>query len=217
MYEHKIVVAKDEVIWILQKDWWGLCAISEGKMYFRKKKTRTPAKPKEPQKAVTKYFDEHNTKWSCGFYKELEDAYFLWIKVRAECGKFKEFNEASEKSAWKKLWEFPRPVAEKMLEIAGSQAYGRIYDLQEWEISKIMEPLRVKKHKAEIKLEWFSTDDEKKQAEELRNNIKDYIDTHPELRTQAKEYVFNLGLNMNEQAREKMIHTRCAMMAKKQL
>ena len=219
MYEHKIIKSEDKAIWILQKDWRGLCAISEGKMYFKKeiKKTRAPAKPKEPQKEVTKYFHENIVKWLCSFYKDLEEPYFDWVRVRAKSWKFAIFSDVSEKSAWKKLWSFPKPVAERMLENAWASCYWKLFDLNEWETSKILEPLRQAKQKVERKREWFSTDEEKKQAEGLRNRIEDYIDSHPELRTQAKEYVFNLGLNMNPQATEKMIQTRCAMLAKKQL
>jgi hypothetical protein len=73
-------------------------------MYFRKeiKKTRTVTK-KEPQKPVTTYFSELVVKGQCSYYKDLEEQYFEWVKVRANCGKFKSFNESSEKSAWKKL------------------------------------------------------------------------------------------------------------------
>jgi hypothetical protein len=104
-----------------------------------------------------------------------------------------------------------------MLEVASAQSYGMLYDLSEWDVSKILEPLRLEKQKSEMKREWFTTDDEKNKAEALRNEIKDYIEANPSIRTEAKEYVFNLWLNMNPQATEKMIETRCAMIAKNRM
>lgn len=216
MYEYRTTPTDNKYLDPMWKDWWFLNCINGDKMIWSKevKKKRT-SKPKEHQKAVTKYFNEHTIKWMCGFYKDLEEQYFDWVKVRAECGKFKEFNEVSEKSAWKKLWENPKPVAEKMLEVAGSQAYWRIYDLSEWDISKIMEPLRQEKQKEEIKREWFKTDEQKKEAQELKNKIEDYIEQHPKIKKEAKEYVMEKWYKLTPEALEKMIHTRCAMIAKK--
>ena len=179
------------------------------------KKKRTPAKPKEPQKAVTTYFSELVVKGHCSFYKDLENQYFEWIKRRADNDKkkFVQFNESSEKSAWKKLWQFPKPVAERMLEAASAQAYGMIYDLSDWEISKIMEPLRQAQQKEEIKREWFSTDEEKKQAEVLKWRIEDYIKSHPQLKQEAVKHVTEKLPNLVWKYKEKAIDSKIRMMA----
>lgn len=177
------------------------------------KKTRTPVKPKEPQKAVTKYFNENTVKWLCSFYKDLEEAYFDWVRVRAECGKFKEFSDVSEKSAWKKLGSFPKPVAESMLENAGSSCYWKIYDLTDWETTKILEPIRQEKQKVERKREGFDTDDEKKQAEVLKNKIQDYIKSNPSIKEEARLFVEEKHSSLSWVYKDKMIQTKMASLA----
>ncbi|MCP4971946.1 MAG: hypothetical protein GY932_15310 [Arcobacter sp.] len=72
-------------------------------MYFKKKETARKTKSKEPQKPITTYFSETTVKGLCTFYKDLEELYFDWLKVRAERGKFAEFTSVAEKSAWKQL------------------------------------------------------------------------------------------------------------------
>jgi len=155
----------------------------------------------------------------CSFYKDLEELYFEWVKSRANNDKqnFVQFNESSEKSAWKKLWQFPKPVAEEMLRIAAAQAYGRIYDISEQETSKIMEPLRQKKQQEEIKREWFKTDEEKEKAEQKRNEIKDYIKNNPSIKEESRLFVEEKHPNLQGKYKESMINAKMASIAKYKL
>ena len=100
-----------------------------------------------------------------------------------------------------------------MLENAWSQAYGMIYDLSEWDTSKIMEPLRQQQQKVERKLEGFTTDEEKKQAEALKSRIEDYIKSHPQLKEEATIYVTEKLPKLVWKYKEKAIDSKIRMLA----
>lgn len=217
MYEYKkkqwlLTECLEEMYWL----WYRLAYYDKEVQIsvWDKKVTVRKTKSKEPQQPITKYFNENLVKWMCSYYKDLEDTYFEWIQNRAKCGKFKEFNESSEKSAWKKLWENPKPVAEKMLEIAASMSYGRIYDLQSYEKEAILQPLREEKQKEEDELQWFSDEEEKQKAELEKARIEEVIKNNPQLEIEAREYVIKWFPKVLWQARETMIRARVAMMAK---
>lgn len=214
--EYKITTHDDRVLRQFWKEGWQLIQIleSQWKMYWSRpiKKTVTRTK-KEPQKIITTYFSENTVKWLCSFYKDLEELYFEWVKNRAECGKFKPFNETSEKSAWKKLWKFPKPVAERMLEVASAQSYGRIYDISEQEKEEIMKPLREEKHKEEQKRQWFTTDQEKLQAEKKKQRIEEIIRKNPQFKEEARKYIQEKNPKVTWRPQEILIEARVAMMA----
>lgn len=178
------------------------------------KKTVTRTK-KEPQKIITTYFSENTVRWLCSFYKDLENQYFKWIENRAKNDKqnFVQFNESSEKMAWKKLWQFPKPIAERMLEVASAQAHGRIYNISEQEKEEIMKPLREEKLKEEIKREWFTTDQEKLQAEQKRQRIKEIIRQNPHLKEEARRYIQQNNPKVTWRHQEILIEARVAMIA----
>lgn len=217
MYEHKVKIWKlSEILDEMYADWYRLAHFDKETQYsiwdreIKKKRTITN---KEPQKIITIYFSEHTVKWLCGFYKDLEELYFEWVKNRAECGKFKPFNETSEKSAWKKLWQFPKPVAERMLEVASAQSYGRIYDISEQEREQIMKPLREKKHREEKKMEGFETEEDKQKAELRKQQIEEVIRNNPQFREEARRYIQENNPKVVWKYQETMIQARIAMMA----
>lgn len=216
MIEYKITTHDDRVLRQFWKDGWQLIQILDWKMYWSRpiKKTVTRTK-KEPQKIITTYFSENTVKWLCSFYKDLEGLYFEWIEKRAKNDKqnFVQFNESSEKMAWKKLWQFPKPVAERMLEVASAQAYGRIYDISEQEKEEIMKPLREEKQKEKIKREWFTTDQEKLQAEQKRQKIKEIIRKNPQFKEKARKYIQEKNPKVTWRPQEILIEARVAMMA----
>lgn len=221
MIEYRITKHNDKILPEMWKEDWQLVQIVDWKMYWSRpiKKIVTKTK-KEPQKIITKYFSENTVKGLCSFYKDLEELYFEWVKSRANNDKqnFVQFNESSEKSAWKKLWQFPKPVAEEMLRIAAAQAYGRIYDISEQETSKIMEPLRKKKHEEEIKREWFKTDEEKKEAEKQKEIIQNYIRNNPSIREEARLFIKEKNPTLEEwQLKETLIKAQMARIAKYKL
>lgn len=218
MIEYRITTHNDKILNEFWKEDWQLIQILDNKMYWSRpvKKTRT-IKNKEPQKPVTTYFSELVVKGHCSYYKDIEEQYFEWVKVRADCGKFKPFNESSEKSAWKKLWKHPKPVAERMLEVASAQSYGMLYDLSESDVSKIMEPLRQEKQKEEMKLQWFVSEEDKQKAEREKQRIQQYIINNPSIKEQARLFVEEKHSSLSGMYKDKMITARIAKIAKDNL
>lgn len=214
--EYKITTHDDRVLPQFGKEWRQLIQILDNKMYWSRpiKKTVTRTK-RQPQKIITTYFSENTVKWLCSFYKDLEKQYFKWIEKRAENDKqnFVQFNESSEKMAWKKLWQFSKPVAERMLEVASAQAYGRIYDISEQEKEEIMKPLREEKHKEEQKREWFTTQEDKQKAEQNKQRIKEIIRQNPQFKEEARRYIQENNPKVSWRPQEILIEARVAMMA----
>ena len=213
MYQYRTTPTDNKYLDTMWKEWWFLNCINGDKMIWSKKIVKTRIiTPKESIEEKL-YYNETFVKWCCSYYKEIEEKYKDWRDQRKECGKFKPYTERSEKVEFGKISKFPKLVVEEMLSKAITWSWGRLVVLESYEVEKIMQPLRDTLHKEQKKLEGFDTDEEKKQAEVLKWRIEDYIKSHPQLKQEAVKYVTEKFPNLNAQAHEKMIKTRCAMMA----
>lgn len=221
MYEHKKKLWKltdclDEMYWL----WFRLAYYDKDlkiSVWDREIKKKRTIKTKEPQKHITTYYNEGQVKWLCSFYKDLEDLYFDWLKVRSDCGEFKPFSDISEKSAWKKLGSVPKAVAKQMLDNSWASSYWKIYYLPSYEVEKIIQPIREAQRVEEKKLEGFVSDDELKQAEAKKRAIEEYIIQHPNLKEESRSHVLEKQPNLRPDLQEKMIYTRIRMLANNNL
>jgi hypothetical protein len=76
-----------------------------------------------------------------------------------------------------------------------------------------MKPLREEKLKEEIKREWFTTDQEKLQAEQKRQRIKEIIRQNPHLKEEARRYIQQNNPKVTWRHQEILIEARVAMIA----
>ncbi len=197
---------KDNYNW-QQNYWWYMIFYKEEKII------RKVIKPKE-QIEEKLYYNESFVKWACSYYKDIEEKFRDWREARKQCGKFKPFTDKSEKVTWNKISKFPKPVVEEMLDIATTQSYGRLYDLESYQIEKIMWPLREQKRIEESKLEWFIDEEEKKKAELERNQINSLIKSNPKIREEAEKYMQEKFPKLEWMYKEKMLTAKMASIAK---
>ena len=182
-------------------------------MIFYKKET-TPKKTTPKEQIEEKlYYSESFVKGCCSYYKDIETLFKDWREQRKECKQFKPYTERSEKVTWNKISKFPKPVVEEMLNKAITWSWGRLIDLESYEIEKIMLPVRNERRKEEAKLEWFTSAEDKQKAEQERLKIENIIRNNPSLQKQAEVYVLDKFPNMVKQMQDKMIYTRVRMLA----
>lgn len=182
-------------------------------MIFYKKVTTQGTKTKKVVEEEKLYFNESLVKGCCSYYKDIEELYSDWRQQRKSTWKFQVFNERSEKVTWNKISKFPKPIVEEMLKNAIQWSWGRLIDLTSAEAEKIMQPIREKKKLEEKKLEWFTTQDDKIQAERRKKQIQDYINKNPGIRIEATLFVEEKHSNLEWIYKEKMITAKMASIA----
>jgi hypothetical protein len=101
-----------------------------------------------------------------------------------------------------------------MVDNAWASCYGKIYPLQEYEIEKIMTPVREERRIEQAKETWFTDEEEKKEAEKEKARIEEVIKNNPQLEKEAREHVLEKFPNLAPQMQDKMIFTRIRMLAK---
>lgn len=215
MYEYKLIKLNNHALPKLWKEWWSLTTIFNDIMYFKriiKQIRKTPPKEQIEEKL---YYNENYIKGCCYYYKEIESLYKDWREQRKECNKFKPYTIRNEKITFNKISKYPKTIVEEMLNKAITWSWGRIIELEAYEIEKIMQPLREEKRKEEIKLEWFSNESEKQEAEKMKQEIEKVIKQNPQLEKEAKDHVINKFPTLTEQLQEKMIYTRIRLLARK--
>lgn len=194
-----------------------LIQIYQDKMIWsRPVKVKRKAKPKE-QIEEKIYYNEQFVSGACSYYKEIHTLYSDWRDQRKECGKFKPYTERNEKVTFNKISKFPKQVAIEMLEKAIAWSWGRLIELESYEIEKIMWPLREQKAKEERKLEWFTNETEKQQAEQKKQQIENYIKNHPELKQEAKDHVLEKFPTLEPKLQDKMVETRMRLLANQRI
>ena len=212
MYKHKIIKADDKAIWVLQKDWWGLCTIDNWKMYFRKK---VPIHRKKPVKLKeSDFYNKSYIKWACSyaFDVDFQELYLEWREERKLSTSYKNpFNEASEKRVFNKLNKVTKKIAMAMLDNAIENKWLVLYDLSEKDKEKIIMELRIKK--------WIeSYDDTNKKIEKNKKQQQDilnYIKQNPNLYEEARNYVDEHSPNAEGIFKNTLIKTRVRMLARK--
>lgn len=195
-------------------DWRQLVQIYEDKMIWSRQVKKTIIKKPKEKIEEKLYYNESFVKWCCSYYKDIEEKYNDWRQQRKECGKFKPYTERNEKVTFNKLSKFPKPIAEEMLDKAIAWSWGRLIELESYEVEKIMKPLRQKKHKEEQEREGFATDEQKQQAELERQKIQDYIKQNPSIREQARLFVEEKHSSLQWKYKDSMITAKMAKIAK---
>ena len=182
-------------------------------MIFYKKETIPKKTTPKEQIEEKLYYSESFVKGCCSYYKDIETLFKDWREQRKECKQFKPYTERSEKVTWNKISKFPKAIVEEMLNKAITWSWGRLIDLESYEIEKIMLPVRNERRKEEAKLEWFTTQDDKIQAERRKKQIQDYINANPWIRIEATLFVEEKHSNLEWVYKEKMITAKMASIA----
>ena len=218
MFEYRKIKHDDSILNMMGKDDWELVQILWEVSYWKRKIIATRTKKDKVEFKEELFYNKKFIKWCCDyvFDEDFKTAYEEWREQRRLSPSYKTcYNESSEKRTFNKLVWKPKQIALKMLENASAQKRLILYDLDQRESEEIISKLRNENHKIEVKQQWFTSEQELKQAQEDKNKLNEYIDNNPRVREEAKEYVNETYPWTEWVYRETLIMARARIIAKK--